>query len=58
MGKASAVVEIQTFSFLRINQIFFLVDTLLFLLYTFPSVGIKELYLLCSFKYLSFAFNM
>lgn len=44
--------------FLRINQISSLVDTILFLLYTFPSVGIKELYLLCSFKYLSFSFNM
>lgn len=58
MGKARAVLEIQTFSFLRINQISSLVDTILFLLYTFPSVGIKELYLLCSFKYLSFSFNM
>jgi len=58
MGKARAVVEIQAFYFLRIKQIFSLVDTLLYLLYTFPSTGIKELYLLCSFKYLSFSVNM
>lgn len=58
MGKTSAVLEVQTFSSLRINQIFSFVDTLLFLLYTLPSVGIKELHLLSSFKYLSLSFNM